>query len=741
MSPAALVRPALAALALALPVALTAPAHAVEREDARPDPQLSLETRTLVRLLENLHYNRDAVTRTNYTEVIPEAMKAFDGLKLFFLDSDLTELQGRYKPDTLYWNISALGRLEPATDIHRRYEQRVRARAAWIFDRLARDFEFTTDERYVFDRRELPWPADEAAADALWEQRLKFELLQELLNKKSLDEGRETVRKRYERVLKNLTDLSSSDVVETFLNAVAGLYDPHSNYFSPESFEDFGINMRLQLFGIGALLELQDEVCVIKEIIPGGPADLSRQLKPGDKILLVKQGPQAEALDILGLKLRKIVQYIRGPKDTEVTLVIQPADAEDSAVRREITLKRDLVNIDSARAHAAIFKVPAATPETAPTRVGVISLPTFYGPDGSGKPGQNSGTADVANLIGQLKTAGIDSLVLDLSRNGGGLLNEAVSLAGLFIGTGPVVQVRAYTGEVKVDSDEDPAVAYAGPLIVLTSRFSASASEIVAGALQNHGRAVIVGDRATHGKGTVQTVIDFKSQVPSLARSSKPVGASKLTVQKFYLPNGASTQRRGVAADIVVPSINEFLPIGEADLPHALEWDEISTSFFDHAGLSSGQIAELRARSEARRAGLPEFALLQRGIDRFQVVQAEKSVSLNLEQRRSTKAETKALRAELDATRKALEMSDAYDFTEYFVAAPPPPRIRAPKKTEDEDDELNTMADEELDERYRKMDVHLRESLRVAADLRALLAPAPVVADANISAEPAATAP
>src|SRR5690606_24942637 len=256
------------------------------------------------------------------------------------------------------------------------------------------------------------------------------------------------------------------------------------------------------------------------------------------------------------------VEMIRGPKDTKVRLIVQPGDAADSSARREITITRDVVNLDSARAYGAVFQVPAtddASAETLP--VGVITLPTFYGPDTSAESKQNSATEDVAELIKRLQASGIKGLVLDLRNNGGGLLSVAIDLTGLFIKDGPVVQVRSYYGDVKVDSDDNPAVAYDGPLVVLTSRFSASASEIVAGALQNYGRAVIIGDTSTHGKGSVQTVIEMRRLLADFLPDDAKTGATKLTIQKFYLPNGASTQLKGVVPDIVLPSVEEFLPI------------------------------------------------------------------------------------------------------------------------------------------------------------------------------------
>lgn len=683
----------------------------------KPDDSLRLELRGLIRLLEEVHFDRDQVTPASYSEVLPNLFQALDGQRLFLLSSDLVEFQARHRPESLYWNLSTLGRLEPAFDVYARYEKRVRERIQWILTRLPGDFDFASDDTYEIDRRELPWAADLSAADTLWEGRLKFELLQELLNDKPLDEARTKVVKRYERLLRNLDDFEANDVVEVFLGAIASLYDPHSTYFSPDTYDDFSINMRLQLFGIGALLGVEEDVCVLKEIIPGGPADLSRTLKPNDKILAVAQD-QGEFVEVVGMNLRRIVQLIRGEKGTRVRLLIQPADAADTAVRREIMLVRDLINLDSARAHGAIFQVPDASGKAQP--IGVITLPTFYGRDSRDAKDQNSATDDIAVLLKRLQVQGIKGLVLDLRRNGGGLLTEAVSLTGLFIPSGPVVQIKNYAGEVKIDEDTDPSVAYAGPLVVLTSRFSASASEIVAGALQNYGRAIVVGDTSTHGKGSVQTVIEMGNVIPQLANTDTKSGATKVTVQKFYLPNGASTQLRGVVPDIVIPSIEEFLPIGEQDLPHALAWDEISTSFYENQPLPPGTLTSLRANSATRLGVLPEFDLLKKNIARFQERQAEKAISLNLETRRAGKADDKAFREENIAARKALEASYSYPFTEYFVAPPPPARIKAAEPVANSGDNALGIEDEDEDARYAAMDVYLRESMRIVQDLRAL---------------------
>ncbi|MBW8782237.1 MAG: carboxy terminal-processing peptidase [Verrucomicrobia bacterium] len=675
-------------------------------------PTLGLEIRALIHLLEEVHYNRDAVRPASYADVIPDYMSDLDGQRLFFLGSDKRDFVTRYKPDALYWNIASLGKIEPAYDVFAVYKQRVTDRVAWISDALKKDINLATKDTYILDRTKAEWPATAAEADDLWAKRLRFEVIKELLNKKPLEEAKTNVRKRYERMLKNMADIESSDLSEMFLTSIAHLYDPHSNYFSANTYEDFGIQMRLQLVGIGALLGIEEDQCVIKEIIPGGPADLDKKLKPNDKIVAVAQDG-SESVEVIGMKLRKIVDMIRGAKGTRVHLLVEPAEGASSVTRKEIVLTRDVVNLDSARAHAAIFEVPDTDGKTVP--IGVITLPAFYGPDMSGNDkAQNSATKDIAELIKRLQAANIKGLVLDLRRNGGGLLSEAISLTGLFIKQGPVVQVRSYYGDIKVDDDDDPAVAYDGPLAVLVSRFSASASEIVAGALQNYGRAVIVGDSSTHGKGSVQTVVEMKNVIPQLARSPEKSGATKLTVQKFYLPSGSSTQLKGVVPDIVLPSVDDYLPIGETDLPHALAWDEIPSSTFDGKPLPASVLLPLRTASQGRQAKLPEFDYLKRAITWFKERQDQKAISLNLKERTQQKEEDAAFKKKMDSERKHLAEAD-YKFTEVMLAPPPPPRIKADKKDDDGDNGDDALLPDE-NERYIPVDIPLRESLRVLTD-------------------------
>jgi carboxyl-terminal processing protease len=685
-----------------------------------PDP-LVTESQTFVSLLEQAQYNRDSVHSADYAQVVPDYMTALDGQHLFFLDSDRSDFVARYGKN-VYYNVDYLGKIDAAYDMFYVYDDRLKARVDWIFAELKKDVDFTASDAYRVDRSKSSWPASVAEADDLWRKRLKFELLGEILNKKTLDQAREVVRKRYERILKNVSETEGSELAETFLATIAAIYDPHSTYFSADTYEDFGIQMKLQLIGIGAILGLDEDTCAVKELVPGGPADLGHQLKPNDKIIAVAQDG-AEPVEVIGMKLRKIVEMIRGSKGTKVRLIVQPASATDSSVRKEVVITRDVVKLDSARARAAVFQVPGPGGTTVP--LGVITLPSFYGPADDSTDNDADRTSahdDVAKLLVQLKAANVQGVVLDLRHNGGGYLSEAIELAGLFIHKGPVVQVRGYDGQVIVDSEREESLAYDGPMAVLVDRFSASASEIVAGALQDYGRAVVIGDTSTHGKGTVQTTIEMKKVSRELAMSPAKSGAAKITVQKFYLPDGSSTQLKGVVSDIVLPSIDEFLPIGESDLPHALVWDKIKPSNFGGAPIDAKLLERLKSASAGRQASMEEFAYVRRFVDWFRQRQAEKLISLNIEERRKEKADDDAFRKEIKAERNRLAKDD-FPFKEFRLGPPLPPKIVAPKKDDgtgagtDGDDDDSDLGDSDGNgDTYGKVDVSLRESLRVLDD-------------------------
>ncbi len=696
---------------LALSAAAAFGAASGDRKQFSTSKTLGEEAAALTKLLDELHYNHDAVKSSDYANVVPDYMKELDGQKLFFLATDRDNFAANYGKN-IYYNTAFLGNINAAYEIFYVYQQRVEARIAWIFEKLNGSFDFSAPDTYRRDRKDADWPADAAASDELWLRRLKFELLEEQLNKKTPDEAKAVIRKRYERMLKNLGEIEGTELAELFLTTIAKLYDPHSSYFSASTFEDFGIQMKLKLVGIGAVLGLDDDVCVVKEIVPGGPADLGRQLKPNDKIIAVAEKGR-EPVEVVGMKLRKIVEKIRGRKDSEVHLTVQPADATDTSVRKEIVIVRDNVKLNSARARAAVFDLPGATPQAPVQKLGVVTLPAFYseGDEGDTDSERSSASKDVARLLEQLKAQSVQGVILDLRRNGGGFLTEAIDLAGLFISKGPVVQVKNFAGEIHVDSDKNASIAYAGPLAVLVDRFSASASEIVAGALQNYGRAIVIGDSSTHGKGTVQQVVEMRQLNRSFAFSPQKTGAVKFTIQKYYLPSGASTQLKGVVPDITLPSIEDYLEIGESDLPRALVWDSIATSEFDGAPLDPKILSPLKAASLARQAKLEEFAYLRKNVEWFKARQEQKNVSLNLAERQGQKVIDDAFRKEMKAEKDRIAKSD-FAFQPFYLGGPPPKKIKAPKKDDDEDDDLD--ADE--NETYLKADVHLREALRVLSD-------------------------
>jgi carboxyl-terminal processing protease len=679
---------------------------------------MSLEVRALVQMLEHYHYNKSAVTSADYPEMIEQYMAGLDPQHLFFTAEDRDTFRRLYGP-RIETDLSYLGNIDAAFKIFQTYEQRVQSRVNWIFAQLGQEKDFTGEETYSPDRTEAAWPAAGQEADDLWLRRLKYELLQDIVGGKDLADARQTLRKRYERMVKNIADIEDSDIQELYLSSLTKMYDPHSSYFSADTLEDFSIQMKLSLVGIGAVLGLDDNgYCVVREVVPGGPAYLSGQIRVNDKIVAVRQD-EGESIEVIGMKLRRIVDMIRGQKDTRVTLSIQPHDAGDASKIREVAIIRDVIKLSSARASATIHEVSAPGGGTVP--VGVISLNSFY--DGASsshetedKPSGNTATQDVAELIGKLKREGIQALVIDLRRNGGGLLSEAIDMTGLFIEQGPVVQVRDSLGRLTIDRDMNRTVAYDGPLAVLTSRYSASASEIFAGALQNYGRAVVIGDSSTHGKGTVQAVLEMKNYLRQFNTDVSRTGAAKLTIQKFYLPNGASTQKKGVIPDITLPSIEEFLPIGESDLPHALMWDEIRPTSFEGRPLDPSFLEPLRQASLDRQQNLEEFAYLRRNIEWFRTQQERnKVVPLNLQARREQKQANDEFRKAQEAERARLALTN-YPSREIkldSVVASPVPESNAPAPEVNLDELEAGPAD---DATGPKFDIALREALRVVAD-------------------------
>ena len=490
----------------------------------------------------------------------------------------------------------------------------------------------------------------------------------------------ETLSHRYHRNLRFFVDWNNEDVLQCYLTALAHVYDPHSDYQNREQLEQFAISMNLSLFGIGAELQLsEDGYCKIRRLMPGGPAIKSKQIKDGDCIVAVAQSNQPP-VDIVDMSLNKAVQLIRGSKGTEVRLTIIPAGAGASA-RKVLPLIRDEIALTDYAAKAKIIDMPDRRGGT--VRLGVIDLPSFYATfdvsASKDKPEPKFTTVDVAALLDKFNRENVSGVILDLRRNGGGSLEEAIKLTGLFVRTNPVVQVRDENGNVQQADDTDPAVRYDGPLVVLTSRFSASASEIVAGALQDYGRALIVGDVSTHGKGTVQSVNQLRPFIryPDKSLTNDP-GALKLTIKEFFRPSGTSTQLKGVIPDIVLPSVaNESKDIGEVALENPLPCETIPSASYDRFNLVEPYLPALRKHSAERIAAEKEFAYVREDIEQFKKHQADKTISLNEEQRLKEQAEAEARQKARDKERLARPEppEKVYELTLKQAALPglPPP--------------------------------------------------------------------
>lgn len=680
------------------------------------------------RLLEKNHFLQqnidDEVSRrllTRYTDTL-------DYFHLLFTQEDMAEFE---KFSAGLDDALNIGDTSPAFEIYARLLKREEERVEFVKQLLAapEKFDFSQDEWFAADRHKAPRPKDLNEAKELWRLRLKYDILQEKLGeKKKKAEMKDIVEllvRRYERNLRYNKERSPEEITATFLTSLAHVYDPHSDYMSSEELENFAINMQLSLFGIGAVLSSEDGYCTIKKLIPGGPAARSKQLRANDRIVKVAQG-DGEPVDVVEMNLNKVVEMIRGAKGTEVRLTILPEDASN-AERKQVSLIRDEIKLEDQRASAKVIELPVEGGGT--RRVAIIDLPSFYSPMDVGENGGagQSTTTDVSRLLAKLQVEGIEGVVLDLRRNGGGSLEEAINLTGLFIPEGPVVQVCDARGRRTTHADEDGDVAYPGPLVVLISRFSASAAEILAGALQDYGRAVLVGDSATHGKGTVQSLIEIG---PLMRRAiqfwtrplpSRP-GALKLTVQKFYRANGSSTQLNGVHPDIVLPSVSDFSEFGEAALENPLPWDEITRAAYTPVGSTEAVVPLLRTRSDERVNADPEFNYIKSDIARRKKLLDEKKVSLNEAVRRSERDEIdRELKTRKDdrARRQATAPKDVVRLlTMTKVDAPGLPEPEADTETT-EDPIPSTMGgtpDGADEEKGPLLDPTARESLNILSD-------------------------
>ncbi|PYJ60470.1 MAG: tail-specific protease [Verrucomicrobia bacterium] len=550
------------------------------------------------RLLEEGHYTRQKLNEEVSKKFLQTYLELLDFSHLFFTQQDVDALNAKYG-NSMAGDV-LLGTLKPAYDIYALYTKRVDDRVAKIKELLKQPVDFKSNATVELSRQKSAWPKDEAEADQLWRGRITNELLQEHLSEHPIEPAPQLVGRRYDRLARNVHEQDKDEQIKLFLDALAQAYDPHSEYLSKADMKNFSINMGLSLVGIGAMLRSEDGYAKIESLVPGGPAQVDGRLKVGDRITAVAQG-QADYVDVREMRLDKVVEMIRGKKGTRVRLL-----------RADIIIRKD-ENGD-------------------PIKLGWLTLPSFYA---DMDRHQKSTTRDVLALLKRLKKENIAGLVVDLRRNGGGSLEEALSLTGLFLKSGPIVQTKDYNGSIRISSDPDPGIAYSGPLIVLTSRQSASASEIFAAALQDYGRAVIIGDKNTFGKGTVQTILPIGRFASLLGSHSDEDGALKLTIQKFYRVAGGSTQLHGVASDIVLPSLSDLPEFGESALKNALAYDEVAkakyTKWSDSHSLF---VDQLRRRSEERAKNDPEFHYVMEDMDRLRHKIDENRITLNEDARK-----------------------------------------------------------------------------------------------------------
>ena len=580
--------------------------------------------------IQKSHYNHIAVNDELSSKVMDHYLEELDRNRMYLLAGDVEFFdQYRYELD----DIVRSDPLDPVFDMFSVYRTRVRERFEFALAQLDVEPDFTIDEEYQFDRSESPWAQTSQELDEIWRKRVKNDALNLALTDKPWEESREILAKRYRRYLKRMQQTNSDDVFETFMNTFAHTLDPHSSYLSPRNSEEYRIQMSLSYFGIGASLQTEEDYVQIVSIIPGGPASIDGSLGPKDRIIGVAQDPDGEMVDVIGWRLDDVVDLIRGEANTIVRLQIIPAGALPGHSNKEISLTRGKVKLEERAAQSEILTVPN---EGRDWSIGVISVPSFYRDYralSSGDKNYTSTTRDVKRLIVELEQEGIDGLIIDLRDNGGGHLTEATALSGLFIDNGPVVQLKNSNGRISRLDDPDPVarVAYNGPLAVLTNRFSASASEIFAAAIQDYERGVIIGQK-TFGKGTVQNLYSLDQYLQP--EGDKGYGQLTLTIGKYYRVTGESTQHRGVDPDINLPSTIDAEQIGESVRESALPWDTIQTTRFRAGESLDSTIDSLTAMHSQRAKQDPNLQYLMRYIEGDREAHGRKTLSLNIDTRR-----------------------------------------------------------------------------------------------------------
>lgn len=585
-------------------------------------------TLKVVDLLHKQHLSRQQVNDEIAARALPLFLDSFDPMKLYFTRADVDEFR---RSQTQLDDWLKQGKIDFAYLVYQRFLQRLQERLELVDRLLAEPIDFTVDESLVVDRKAIDYASTPEEIAERWRKRVKYDLLVLKAGKVEGDQARERLKHRYHNFARRMRQFDNDELLEAYLNAFTMSFDPHTSYMSPSQLENFRIQMRLNLEGIGAQLQTDDYGhTVVAKIVPGGAADKHGKLKPEDRIVSVGQGDDGEMVDVVDMKLPDVVRLIRGKAGTVVRLgVLSPNEKEIKIYR----IVRAQIELKDSEARGEVFSV-GRKPSGEPYRIGLLDLPSFYMDMEASRLNLDSfksTTRDVQKILERFNQERVDAVVLDLRRNGGGSLVEAINLTGLFIDEGPVVQVKDSSGTVEHYDDTVRGMAWSGPLVVVISKFSASASEIVAGAVQDYHRGLVVGDKATHGKGTVQTLRELGERLFPIANPPNQ-GAVKITVQEFYRPNGDSTQQRGVLADVELPALTAHMPGSESDLEYSLPFSRIQpVRFSPYNMVTQEMINVLKERSKSRIAASPDFQKLLADIDRYVKQRESKTVSLNEE--------------------------------------------------------------------------------------------------------------
>ncbi len=678
--------------------------------------QHSAELKVIDELLEQFHYKDYELNNEFSRKILTSYLKELDPGRLYFTQHDINTFN---QHRDLFDDDVRNGNLKPALGIFRVYQQRVKQRSDFAAKRILQPFDFNIKESYVLDHSKSAWAKSTKALDDIWRKRIKNDLINQQLADKS-EESIETLKKRYENLAKRSTQIKSNEIFQIIANAYAGALEPHTSYFSPRASEEFNIQMRLSLDGIGAVLRTDKEHTKIVSIVPGGPADMTGKLKSGDRIIAIAQGKNGKMVDVIGWRLSDVVTIIRGKKGSTVVLSILPNQTGLGGKPVNIAIVRDKIKLEHQAAKKRIIDVKTALGQS---KIGVIDLPSFYidfEARGRGDKDYRSTTRDVKKLLNELKADNIDGLVIDLRGNGGGSLSEVISLTGLFIDTGPVVQVNDVSGRTSVHRDIVPGITYNGPLAVMVDRGSASASEIFAGAIKDYKRGLIIGE-TTFGKGTVQTILPLNAYTKE--KFNIPLGQVKITTAQFFRINGESTQFHGVKPDISwpLPEVNE--DFGERSLDNALPWKRIENAKYSYSpnALQASVIITEDSISKERILHTPKFLSTLRKLELLTEAGNEKAVSLNLQQRQIKR---KKFNSEILQIENELQAANNL---------PTFKTIKALQKYQEE------QSDDIFNKKKRPVDVFLQETANILNDMRFLSAGARAV-PANVATQHSAGA-